>query len=333
MIRSYYIVTASISALGVASNFLLMYLSIRCSSSKADYKYFVFFSAFQDLIFAAGFTLISPMASTRNFTFVFANTGPAGVWPYGMIIMVFFCITTITSVLFVANNFLYRYLSLCKTRLFQMLVSKEFLAVAILINTVFVANWMCMIYFSLWPYDGFIKISQELWSKNEVDIENRTYIAISNRDGTDPLKMGILIESLALLMFIAQISPACAMQIHRTLKQNSFSETTKKLHRQTLVLLSIQTVCPTVFMHLPLTLMYILLFTGANSPVVMSYIIGTLMASNPLFAPIITIAYPSHIEYGETDDSILRKRRGSAVPQSDDNTEDIYVPSFINSRK
>lgn len=51
---------------------------------------------------------------TCEFTFVFLCTGPLGVWPYGMIFFVFFCITTISTVLFVANNFLYRYIKLCK---------------------------------------------------------------------------------------------------------------------------------------------------------------------------------------------------------------------------
>ena len=57
----------------------------------------------------------------------------------------------------------------------------EYLALAVFINFAIVMNWMCMIYFSLWPYDGFIEVSKELWLKSEVDIENRSYIAITNK--------------------------------------------------------------------------------------------------------------------------------------------------------
>uniref|UniRef100_A0A183FTM4 G_PROTEIN_RECEP_F1_2 domain-containing protein n=1 Tax=Heligmosomoides polygyrus TaxID=6339 RepID=A0A183FTM4_HELPZ len=105
-----------------------------------------------------------------------------------------------------------------------------------------ILNWMCMIYFSLWPYDEFLSISKEVWPDGSVNVTGRCYIAISNRNGSDPLKMAILIESLVMLLSVAQISPFCAMRIHRCLKENSFSSRTKALHNQMLILLSIQVI-------------------------------------------------------------------------------------------
>ncbi|EYC03180.1 hypothetical protein Y032_0095g2804 [Ancylostoma ceylanicum] len=148
-----------------------------------------------------------------------------------------------------------------------------------------------MIYFCLWPSEAFLYVSDEVWKNKSLLTAKNSYIGLSNRDGTDPVKLAILIESLVLLLSLAQVNPYCAMEIHKCLKINSLSEQTKKLHRQMLKLLSVQTACPTLLMHFPLGSMYLLFFAGFESPIILTYTIGILMATFPLSVPITIILF------------------------------------------
>ncbi|PIO66203.1 hypothetical protein TELCIR_12093 [Teladorsagia circumcincta] len=58
--------------------------------------------------------------------------------------------------------------------------------------------------------------------------------------GADPFKLAILIESLVMLLALAQLSPFCAMRIHQCLKSNSLSSRTKAIQKKMLLLLSIE---------------------------------------------------------------------------------------------
>uniref|UniRef100_A0A7I4YYU8 7TM GPCR domain containing protein n=1 Tax=Haemonchus contortus TaxID=6289 RepID=A0A7I4YYU8_HAECO len=109
--------------------------------------------------------------------------------------------------------------------------------------------------------------------------------------GADPIKMAVFIESLIMLLCVAQVSPFCALQIHRSLKSNLLSRRTKEAHRKMLILLSIQIICPMLLMNLPLSMMYFMFFTGIESPVILNYFSGIAMALYPLVTPIITILF------------------------------------------
>ncbi|RCN40610.1 7TM chemoreceptor [Ancylostoma caninum] len=231
------------------------------------------------------------MAITSEYTFLFLCTGPLRQWPYGQTFMALFCFGTISTILFVTNNFVYRYLQLCKPRILHAYPHHILLSIGGAFNIVISANWMAMIYFCLWPSGEFLFVSEEIWPNTSSIIAQTSYIAISNRDGADPFKLGLLIESLVLLLSLAQVNPYCAMEIHKCLKINSLSAQTKKLHRQMLKLLTVQTACPTLLMHCPLGMMYLFLFAGVTSPPVMEYCIGILMAIFPLSVPITIIIF------------------------------------------
>ncbi|KAK6732485.1 hypothetical protein RB195_016705 [Necator americanus] len=126
---------------------------------------------------------------------------------------------------------------------------------------------MAMIYFCLWPSDEYLSVTEEIWPNKSSSIAMTSYIGISNRDRVDPFKTTLLIESLVLLLSLAQVNPYCAMKIHTCLKMNALSLQTKKIHRQMLKLLTVQTACPTLLMHVPLGTMYLLFFAGITSPI------------------------------------------------------------------
>ncbi|KAK6013948.1 hypothetical protein OSTOST_20707 [Ostertagia ostertagi] len=94
-----------------------------------------------------------------------------------------------------------------------------------------------------------------------------------------------------MLLALSQLSPFCAMQIHRCLKSNSLSSRTKAIQKKMLILLSIQITSPTLFMNLPLGIMFLLLFTGLPSPPFIDNFVGIAMALYPLMGPIITVVF------------------------------------------
>ncbi|KAK5970570.1 hypothetical protein GCK32_010211 [Trichostrongylus colubriformis] len=149
-----------------------------------------------------------------------------------------------------------------------------------------------MIYFVLWPSDEFVEIAEKVWQGRLV-VAEKVYIGVSNLGGANPFKMAMLIESLVMLLSVAQVNPFCAMQIHRCLKGNSssLSTRTKKMQQKMFVLLTIQITCPTLLMHIPLGTMYLLLFCGFTSPPYISTFVGMGMALYPLLGPVITIAF------------------------------------------
>ncbi|KAK6037133.1 hypothetical protein COOONC_25362 [Cooperia oncophora] len=54
---------------------------------------------------------------------------------------------------------------------------------------------------------------------------------------------------------------------------------------------AMQTVCPALLLNGPICAMYMLLFTGADSPSVLSYIMGLFMSSFTIFSPAIVLVF------------------------------------------
>ncbi|KAK6041019.1 7TM chemoreceptor [Cooperia oncophora] len=218
-------------------------------------------------------------------------TGPAQTWwPSGMIFFFIMCLATMATLVAVGNNFLYRYISLCRGNLSYIYSSRKHLIAGAAINLLPVLNWIAMIYFAVWPSDEFQKVAEKVWD-DDVVVDQKLYIGITSFDGIAPEKLTIVIESFVMLLIIGQVSPFCAMQIHRCLKSSSMSKRTKEMYKKLLLLLSIQITCPTILMNAPLSIAFILFFSGLESPLFISYFVGIAMATYPLAGPVITIVF------------------------------------------
>ncbi|KAK6057333.1 hypothetical protein COOONC_05150 [Cooperia oncophora] len=137
-----------------------------------------------------------------------------------------------------------------------------------------------MINFGLWPNKAIVEAAKNVWGIDLVD-----------KGRADPFKLAILIESLVMMLTVAQLSPFCALRINRCLKDNSLSNQTKKLYRRMLILLSIQITFPVLLLHLPLCIMFFLLFTGLSSPPIVENFVGIAMTLDPVIGPIVTILF------------------------------------------
>nr|CDJ82935.1 unnamed protein product [Haemonchus contortus] len=94
-----------------------------------------------------------------------------------------------------------------------------------------------------------------------------------------PVEFAFFIESLVLVMFLGSIGITCAIGMDQFLKKNSMSPQTKKVHRRTFIMLSCQTLSPTILLYAPLCSVYLLVFAGIRSPMDMTCAITFLICS------------------------------------------------------
>ncbi|KAK6013949.1 hypothetical protein OSTOST_20708, partial [Ostertagia ostertagi] len=168
------------------------------------------------------------------------STGPLSTfWPYGMIFFTFLCSVTIGVLLVVGNIFLYRYITLCRNNLAYIYSSKNYLIIGLLVNLLLVANWVAMILFGMWPNETIAEVAHYVWN-GEIELFDRVYIGFTSWGGADTRKLAIVIESLVMMLAVAQLNPFCAFEINRCLKNNSMSDRTKEIHKKMLILLTIQ---------------------------------------------------------------------------------------------
>uniref|UniRef100_A0A7I4Z054 G protein-coupled receptor n=1 Tax=Haemonchus contortus TaxID=6289 RepID=A0A7I4Z054_HAECO len=315
MAYDYCTVVTTISSLAIFANFLLLFLSLRSKALNDDHsRYMILMKPVMDLVYAVCYLLVAPIPHSRDFTFVWPSTGPAAFWwPDGMIFVTFLCSTTIGSLLLVGSNFVYRYITLCKSNLAYIFTMKKYLAIGILINLICTLNWLGLIFFALWPNDK-LKYAAEFVYYGDLNLTNRVYLGFTSLGGADPVKLAIMIESLALMLSLAQLSPFCAYRIHKCLKSSSLSDRTKEIYRELLIVLSIQIACPTILMHLPLGMMFIMLFTGLPSPDIVNNFVGIAMALNPLSGPLVSVLCVKDYRNILLTTLKIQKQRSSAIP-------------------
>ncbi|KAK5981433.1 hypothetical protein GCK32_021538, partial [Trichostrongylus colubriformis] len=101
----------------------------------------------------------------------------------------------------------------------------------------------------------------------------------------------LLLEVPIIMTLLATIVIYCAAKINAALKNGSLSYTLRKLHRQILILLLLQTACPLVFLHGPCFVAFICLFLGVTLSTLMMSIVTIPISLFPLFCPIIIVAF------------------------------------------
>ncbi|KAK6042090.1 hypothetical protein COOONC_20405 [Cooperia oncophora] len=105
----------TISLLSILINLYLVYVYFRCPLKNVkSYKYFFLLTAVQDIIYSWCIFLTVPVVLADNFSLVFIATGLVHGLLFGQILMTVFIAVFITSILLIANSFLYRYLQVCK---------------------------------------------------------------------------------------------------------------------------------------------------------------------------------------------------------------------------
>ncbi|EYC08390.1 hypothetical protein Y032_0066g3738 [Ancylostoma ceylanicum] len=146
-----------------------------------------------------------------------------------------------------------------------------------------------MIYFSCWPTTGFVdNLGPSISLGHDVNLKDVAFIGLSVLH-LSTFALALFVEALVLVLVLGCVGSHCAIGIHLCLKRNSFSVQSKRMQQQMFTMLLFESACPAFCLHVPLASIYVLVFTGIASPSTMSYMIGLLMASYPLFCPLVVV--------------------------------------------
>ncbi|KAJ1358597.1 hypothetical protein KIN20_017069 [Parelaphostrongylus tenuis] len=311
--EAYTLVVECICCIAFGMNLLLIYVFLRCRlRTVVTYKFFFILTTAQNIVSSIFFFVTAPRAICFDFTFLFVGTGLLAGTPAGPYSLLIYSAVFVSSILLATNNFLYKYFQLCKPLSIHIYTPK-WIIVIIAINIALVVNWLSMNILCGWPSKEFIYMVREYTSTSyQYELINSTFMGISMKHISKPSKFALLIESLIMVLGLGLISLLFAIKIHFYLKHNSMSTQTKQMHRKTLKLLSLQTACPFLLLHVPLYTMYMLLFTGITSSKLVGDTIGTLMSLFPLISPLLTIIFTedyrkgySPVAQGQVDNAVV----------------------------
>ncbi|XGW12273.1 hypothetical protein V3C99_013177 [Haemonchus contortus] len=212
------------------------------------------------------------------------------------------------------NKFVYTYINLCKQNLHYIYESSAGWTIIALINVAIIVNWVAMLYISCRPTESLIQHSTYyMVSVYNINPADHALFGLS-MELASPVEFAFFIESLVLVMFLGSIGITCAIGMDQFLKKNSMSPQTKKVHRRTFIMLSCQTLSPTILLYAPLCSVYLLVFAGIRSPMDMTCAITFLMSSFPIFSPIIIISFMK--DYRDFILVTLRLKKASSSNQT-----------------
>ncbi|KAK6059055.1 hypothetical protein COOONC_03319 [Cooperia oncophora] len=159
------------------------------------------------------------------------------------------------------------------------------------INVAIICNWIGLLYVVLCPTPLVIQYTRKYISENYgIDATRKAFLGLIWKYIT-PLKFTLVIETFIVILALGTVGALCAWKIDRCLRVNAMSPQTKKIHRHMLLMLILQTVCPALLLNGPICAAYMLLFIGADSPSVLSYIMGLFVSSFTIFSPAIVLVF------------------------------------------
>ncbi|ETN69662.1 hypothetical protein NECAME_15174 [Necator americanus] len=92
-----------------------------------------------------------PVTIANDFAFVFLAIGPLRYREVGQVLIVIFALSFFTSLLIVANSFIYRYIQVCRAHLFARYSSLHVVAIVLFINIAIITNYLAIVYVVFWP--------------------------------------------------------------------------------------------------------------------------------------------------------------------------------------
>ncbi|XGW31421.1 hypothetical protein V3C99_009970, partial [Haemonchus contortus] len=270
-----------ITTFSLLANMILIIVYFCCPLKKVkSYKYFFLFAAMQDIIYSVAFLLSLPQVISQDYFLVFIATGVLRRRPVGLLLISLYYGSFFVSTLIVTNSFIYRYLHLCRTLLFESLSTTRCRMLGFSINLLLMVIFFVILYVVALP-------SEEL----EYFVKNTVIISGNNINDSSFVGLAVkLLANLALLvMAVAIINIFCARRIAVFLKTAALRHNT--FQRRMFTLLLLQAGGPIFFAHAPLLFVVFLLLAGVDTTPLITSLIDILVSSLPLFNPIIIIVF------------------------------------------
>ncbi|KAL6733572.1 hypothetical protein Aduo_004208 [Ancylostoma duodenale] len=317
------------SSLALLNSFTLVVIYFCCPLRNVNsYRYFFILAAVQDITYSVALILTVPRVVSQKFYFIFISTGYVNQHPYGYIPLLLFCISFFTSLLLVTNGFIYRYLQVCQTHLFNVYSTSRNRAIGVAINLILLVNYVLVIYIGFWPNEFFTHLVNSTIVVPGFDITNRSFIGFSMKYSMNALNLILILDTLTVMVVLECIHFFCARRIDSWLRRSALSKKSQRLQRQMFILLLLQAACPAIFLHIPCAAAVIFLFTGLKTTPATTNGIGVLLALYPFFNPLIIIAFVK--DYRNFVLTKLRLRRAPKQPNSSIARNHVFVSELRN---
>ncbi|VDO35737.1 unnamed protein product [Haemonchus placei] len=183
--------------------------------------------------------LLLRLISQDNFM-VFIATGALHRQPIGLILISLFYESFYVSSLIVTNSFIYRYLQLCRTELFQMLSATRCRILGFTINLL-----LMIILFVIFFLVALPGKELEFFVRNTVvisgaDVDNSSFVGFSVEYTMSPLELVLVVILFIALATLAVINIFCAGRISAFLKNAATRHNPLKHQRRMFILLLLQ---------------------------------------------------------------------------------------------
>uniref|UniRef100_A0A7I4YH60 G_PROTEIN_RECEP_F1_2 domain-containing protein n=1 Tax=Haemonchus contortus TaxID=6289 RepID=A0A7I4YH60_HAECO len=278
-----------ITTFSLLANMILIIVYFCCPLKKVkSYKYFFLFAAMQDIIYSVSFLLSLPQVISQDYFLVFIATGVLRRRPIGLLLISLYYGSFFVSTLIVTNSFIYRYLHLCRTELFETLSTTRCRTLGFIINLLLMVIFFVILYVVALPSEELEYFVRNTVIISGVNINDSSFVGLAVKHSSS-LDL-ILLANLALLvMAVAIINIFCARRIAVFLKTAALRHNT--FQRRMFTLLLLQAGGPIFFAHVPLLFVVFLLLAGVDTTPLITSLIDILVSSLPLFNPIIIIVF------------------------------------------
>ncbi|WKY06767.1 hypothetical protein Q1695_006727 [Nippostrongylus brasiliensis] len=235
MTDAFLLCTQLISFLSVFINVYLLFVYIRCPLRRiSSYKYFFPLAAAQDVVLSVSIMLAVPRTLANDHSIVFVATGPVRDKAGGSVLLGFYCIAFVSSLMLIANSFLYRYLQVCRAPQFESFVTKRNVVLVVTANVLLLAIWMVVIYVIFWPSAQFIQSHVEMVAMHTgLNSSDCGQLGLSFKHSVPALQLSLLLLFNIYLIIIASIIAYTAFKINATLREGEVSFTIHYRDRRT----------------------------------------------------------------------------------------------------
>ncbi|KAK5977735.1 7TM chemoreceptor, partial [Trichostrongylus colubriformis] len=269
---------------------LLVYFCCPLKNIKS-YKYFFLLTAVGDICYSAVFVLTMPRVVSQCSSMVFVATGAVSQDIAAFILLIVFCGFFFCSVLFVTNSFIYRYVQLCRSQLFEKLSLKKTIFVASSVNIFVVLNLYIAIYIVFWPDKDFEQMISGCVGIPGMTAARVVFLGFSIKYRISELRLALIIDFLFLMASMGFINILCATKINGFLSSASQNGDFLSLQRRMFLLLLLQTTIPFTCLLAPCFFALFLLLTGIESTTLITNVISLLLITYPVLNPVIIIAF------------------------------------------
>ncbi|XGW12285.1 hypothetical protein V3C99_013187 [Haemonchus contortus] len=283
------------SIFGLIAGMFLLIIYIRCPLKRVHgYRCFFLLTAVQDIVLAWCCLFLTPVTITNDFTGVIVATGMFRVQPLGEPLLMIFGSAFIFSLLIITNSFLYRYIHLCHADFVLKITSHKFCwnSIVLLINFLIILNWLLLMIYSSSRDEQFLQVWDPIvFNDTGIKLDDTAYFGYKVKHVEFLTPFVLLIENWVVLFLLLGANCYCSSRIVHTLRKATLNKQRKKHHKQMFLLLLLQASSPAIFMYLPMGFMYLMLFSGTRSTVVMTTIAASLFSFFPVIDPIIPIIF------------------------------------------